>query len=479
LILTLRRICLILDCHGNIINKSFPYAISPGNELYLGYLYNSPQTIIQGDDLILDNSNSTAELYPPEDGSIYIALSNGIFQYTYESRIPQTINHSEQPQTFTLHNIQPAAGVAPKKSFIISFAAQKTIIQYLRAGNMGAQIPLGSENFVFTGTADAIKGNLADNTLSFGNNLTDSSSSYWYGGDADICYCVDGKYKFGIGVRVYYEFTFTTPDSSSDSTARADGYFFSIVNGTNNSKNSTGGAPAGTSMGELLGYAGPERSDGNDKDNGLRPPQMGIEFDTYPNYRESDICKPNSRNDPTDNKNHMALMYWSDNPTGSCTIGGTSYLKSTFDDNQHGTGGSGGYPPANSIKSDGTGGFYAGAKNGSYNWLEDNTLHRFRLEIIRAASPNVDDTYSYTTKAWVDCAGCSDSQLATFKDLTVAYSDRTPQINRIVTLTPADHQAFDTMLFGWSEATGSSTQTIKFQNFNMFCAKSTCAYGTK
>ena len=355
----------------------------------------------------------------------------------------------------------------------LSFAAQKTIIQYLRAGDMGAQIQVGDENFVFTGTAGAITGDLSQGTLSFGNNLLNSSGSYWYGGDADICYCVDGKCKFGIGVRLYYEFTITTTDSSSDSTAQADGYGFSIVNGTNNSKTSTGGAPAGISMGELLGYAGPGRSDSL----GLRPPKMGIEFDTYPNYGESDICKASSRNDPTDNKNHMALMYWGDNLTGNCTSSG--YSRANLDDNRHGNGGGSGYPPANSNKSDGTGGFYAGAKNGSYNWLEDNTLHRFRLEIIRAASPNVDGTYSYTTKAWVDCAGCSDSQLATFKDLTVAYSDLTPQINRTVTLTAADHQAFDTMLFGWSEATGLYTQTIKFKNFNMFCAKSTCAYGTK
>jgi type II secretory pathway pseudopilin PulG len=97
--------------------SGFPYAISSGSELYLGYLYNSPQTIVQGDDLILDNSNSTAELYPPENGSIYVALYNGIFQYTYESRIPQTIDHSAQPSTFTLHNIQPAAGVAPTPIF--------------------------------------------------------------------------------------------------------------------------------------------------------------------------------------------------------------------------------------------------------------------------------------------------------------------------------------------------------------------------
>ena len=38
-----------------------------------------------------------------------------------------------------------------------------------------------------------------------------------------------------------------TTDTSSDSTAQADGFTFTIVNGSNNSKTSTGGAPAGIS----------------------------------------------------------------------------------------------------------------------------------------------------------------------------------------------------------------------------------------
>jgi hypothetical protein len=299
-----------------------------------------------------------------------------------------------------------------------------------------------------------------------GNDVYNSSGSYIYGGDSDIAYCVQGNCVFGIGLRAYFEFTFQDVDTSSDSTAHADGFSFFIINGSNNTKNSTGGAPAGLSMGELLGYAGPGRTDSL----GLQPPKMGIEFDTFPNNGSTNLCAAGSRNDAPGN--HMALMFWGDNPTGNCIVNGVNYPMSTFDDNQHGTGS--GTNPVNSSSGDGTGGYYAGAKNGSYNWLEDGQLHRFRLEITRSTIP-VSSKYPYTIKAWVDCTA---AQLTDFQNLTVAYSDSTPQINRTVSLAAADHQAFNTMLFGFGFATGASTQTVTFQNFNLYFPRSPCGYGT-
>ena len=100
--------------------SGLPYAISAGNELYLGYVYNQPtQAISQGGDLVFTNNISTAGIYPPANGSINIAQPDGIYQYSYESRIPQTIDYSSLPSSFTLHNIQPAAGVAPVPKFPI------------------------------------------------------------------------------------------------------------------------------------------------------------------------------------------------------------------------------------------------------------------------------------------------------------------------------------------------------------------------
>jgi hypothetical protein len=344
----------------------------------------------------------------------------------------------------------------------------------MRAGDMGIHMPLNPGDFVPNPSDPrALTGNLADNNLSIGNDIKDVSGSYIYGGDSDIAYCVAGKCIFGIGVRVYFEFTFQDTDTSSDSTAQADGFTFTVFNGSNNTKNSTGGAPAGISMGELIGYAGPGRTNGL----GLQPPKMAIEFDTFPNTGSTDICAANSRND-ADNNNHMALMFWGDDLTGNCTISGTDYPKTTFDDNKHGAGT--GDNPVNSSKGDGLGGYYAGAKNGSYNWLEDAQLHSFRMEITRATTP-VSGKYAYNIKAWVDCPGCTADQLKTFKDLTVPYDNESlspKRINRTISLAAADHQAFNTMLFGWTFATGGSTQRTSIQNFDLYFPRSSCGYAT-
>jgi type II secretory pathway pseudopilin PulG len=86
----------------------FPYAISPGNELYIGYTYNSPQSFQVGGDLVFNDPNHTAMMYPPTNGAINIRTTIYFSQYTYESRIPQTIDPSSPPASFTLHNIQKA-----------------------------------------------------------------------------------------------------------------------------------------------------------------------------------------------------------------------------------------------------------------------------------------------------------------------------------------------------------------------------------
>ncbi|MGP8154892.1 MAG: BACON domain-containing protein [Smithella sp.] len=278
--------------------------------------------------------------------------------------------------------------------------------------------------------------------------------------------------NFGIGLRAYFEFTFSQTDSSSDSTARGDGFTFAIVNGSNNN-NSSGGAPIGISEGELLGYAGPGETNGL----GLQPPKMAIEFDVYPNLGSGTVCNSNSRIDANDN-NHIALMFWGDNLPGTCTISGINYPMARFEDNRHGAGGVSGYSPVNSYNGDGTGGFYSVAKgSNTYNWLEDGQLHRFRIEITRATVTAASGNYTYNVQAWVDCPGCTSSPTSTFQKLTVPYTNLTPQINRTFSLIPADHQAFNTMLFGWTEATGAATQTLGIQNFSIYFPQSSCVYG--
>ncbi len=364
----------------------------------------------------------------------------------------------------------------------LSFAAQNSITTYLRAGNMANELQgsqVQASDFVQHGTSGSIAGSLATNNLTVGNNLNDTAGSIIYGGDSDVGFCANGVCNFGIGIRVYFEFTFETPDTSSNSQAQADGFTFFLINGTNNSSNSTGGAPVGTSMGELLGYGGPGVTDGN----GLQPPKMGIEFDTYPNSGTGSICQSNSRNDAPDN--HMALMFWGNNNYGTTTCSGGG-LENRYDDNVHGAGTSTD-PPVNSMIGDGLGGYYSVAKGTStYNWLEDGQLHRFRMEVTRATVP-VNGTYAYNIKAWVDCGYnsnsqfCPTAQLTAYQNLTTSYSSATnsiaPQINRTVNLTAANHTLFNTILFGFGYATGGSTDTIAFQNFNVYFPVNNCGYG--
>jgi hypothetical protein len=101
-----------IDYNSPGSTSGFAYLLSSGNELYLGYVYNSPQAISQGGDLVLSDPNNTVGIYPPVNGSINIAQPDSIYQYTYQSIIPQT-------SSFTIHNIQPAAGVSPTPKFPI------------------------------------------------------------------------------------------------------------------------------------------------------------------------------------------------------------------------------------------------------------------------------------------------------------------------------------------------------------------------
>jgi len=74
--------------------SGFPYTISTVSELYIGYVYNSPQAISQGGDLVLMIRTIQQE-YTVGNGSINIAQPDGIYQYTYEAEF--TDNRSSSP----------------------------------------------------------------------------------------------------------------------------------------------------------------------------------------------------------------------------------------------------------------------------------------------------------------------------------------------------------------------------------------------
>lgn len=321
-----------------------------------------------------------------------------------------------------------------------------------------------------------------DGTVTMGGGVTESYGSLWYQGSSSVSNCNAGICSFNLGLNTYFDFTFSNEDYSAGSTAYADGFTFAIMsalsadNPDGNTRDRTGGAPG---QGELMGYAGP----GTTTDElGLKPPKMAIEFDTFPNG-SGDVCSAGSRSDPNAGstysfRNHAALMFW-----GARTISGTcgSASKSSFDDNRHGAGG--GTDPVNCTAGDtgyyqysGTGrGYSCKSSSNTCNWMEDGYTYSCRMEIIRPSSA----PYNYQIKAWVlrrDLAGFTDLQTSRFQDVMVPYTDTTAQITKTVTLSEDDHKKFLKIFFGFTEATGASTQQITLANFRTFFPQGICSY---
>ncbi|MCG6535325.1 MAG: hypothetical protein L7F78_11685, partial [Syntrophales bacterium LBB04] len=184
----------------------------------------------------------------------------------------------------------------------------------------------------------AIQANTSTDTINIGGGTNDASGALWYQGSSSAGNCVNGICPFSYGLRAYFEFT-SAADWDINSTSSADGFDFVVMSAVNNTRTTAGGAAPGVSQGELMGYAGPDSTGDN---LGIKPPKMAIEFDTYPNTGTGDICSSNSRSDPSPFANHMALMFWGARAISAACC--STYSKSSYDDNRHSAGGSGGDP---------------------------------------------------------------------------------------------------------------------------------------
>ena|GEM_PF-409163 len=386
--------------------------------------------------------------------------------------------------------------------------------------NQGTPVTGGSS------PGSAIQANMSNNTLNLGGNATDSYGSIWYQGSSDVGNCNNGACSLGAGLNVFFNFTFNNQDSSVDSRQYGDGFTFAIISATSNTRDRTGGAPncAGCSAGELMGYAGPgTTSDGL----GLKPPKMALQFDIYPNGA-GNICLSGSRNDPypNGNANNVSLMFWGARtpssssepsvesaPAGgncpttnvTCTINrviGQPCPDASFDDNVHGAGNTGN-DPMNSV-GPGDAGYYqfpgpgigygcSNALSTPCNWLEDGNQYSGRMEIVRptGAASGTDSNgtyYYYQIKAWVfnsnypvpaiGSANITDNQRTDLQNVTAPFSDFGPQINKYVKIYATDHGAFNSIFFGFTEATGAATQQITVANFLAFFPQTTCSSTT-
>ncbi len=316
-----------------------------------------------------------------------------------------------------------------------------------------------------------------DGSFSFGNNTDDTSGSIWYQGSSSAGNCNSGACQFNYGLRAYFDFV-ATEDSSNNSTTRGDGFTFAVLSAINNTRDRTGGPPPGISIGEFLGYSGP----GNTQTmtvgpgEGLRPPKMAVEFDTYPST-DGNVCNAGSRNDnnatSTAFRNHLAVLFWGDALAGSCG----AYPQASYDDNRHESGSGDTSPtPVNSYYGYSGGGYYEGTKSSTTsncqsapgttcNWMEDGHPYSVRIEIIRVSSGT---TGLYKLTGWIYRDDALPAALTQYRDLTSPYTSTAPQITRTVTLSAADHNALSQVFFGFTEGTGGANQNITVSNFNAF-----------
>lgn len=320
----------------------------------------------------------------------------------------------------------------------------------------------------------------------------DGSGAIWYQGTTTGCNpCTLGRCTFGLGFRTYFEFRYTTPDTSYNSTDRADGFTFNLVNASNNDKSKRGGFPNKSlgSMGELLGYAGSGNTSPTSSEPratppldglGLEPPKFAIEFDTYPSTGDIQYDGCSGGRQDNDNDNHVALMFWGNNPNSNqmCdwrSTAGNTFPRASFDDNIHRSGDgtiSNPYNSAASGNGSGLGGYYERARSGGYNWLEDGQWHRVRIEVIRTTSAD-----RYQIKAWVDCetlnspyTACPTGEFVYFQDVLNSYANSSylPKIDRTQQLSGTYDTMLNEIFLGFTVGTGGATQGVQIRNFAVY-----------
>ena len=363
----------------------------------------------------------------------------------------------------------------------------------------------------------------SDNTFSIGANQYNAFGAMYYTGDKELNWgannCTDGVCDFKMGFRMFFVSTYTA--------SAADGLVFTWFNSDNNTTSSVGGdSQHGEMMGYaadsriyLRASSGGEVYrflDG--QATGIRPPKMGVEFDNYMNNYTDSICSTNKFTDPLTSRRsdhydgtqwkraHVAHVFWGDDsePNGfdccywwkQVTTGRYPHQTTTdypytatldgdtatwqgayaFDDNRHGQGDNWGNTQYWKT---------------TFNWA--NNSFAYRLEVERDTEANGDGNYEYTLKSWI--RQCSQPLCAEYFDRTSSDSDKNklyfsdtsrflcdgstdvmtgkcdpantnaPIMTQTVELTPAEHADFEAFIFGFTEATGGSTQNATFSEF--------------
>jgi type II secretory pathway pseudopilin PulG len=341
------------------ISPVFPYDILTDEEIFLAFFDSNTvsQNITQGGDLDLPGSNAIAQILPARNGSFRVYNENNdIMDYTYLEKVPAVVDPGNPPTTITLSGVDHQD---PNDESVFPFsidgnseiyfgrnlavfttatsgagttASTKTIGEYTDVGLDGG-FSTGKDTISFEDDIadfiptmnDSTPGDTSDDpividtvqkTVQLGRGLADRFGSVWYKGDSDIANCIEGNCFLGRGIRAYLEFEFDDTDSSADSTDHGDGFSFALISSATYTDGDTGEG------GEYLGYAGAGSGIGL-TGNGLQPPKMAVEIDTFPNSGSGDVCGNNSRRDDG-NANHTAVVYWGEEVLGSFNARSTS-----------------------------------------------------------------------------------------------------------------------------------------------------------
>ncbi|MDR3640438.1 MAG: LamG domain-containing protein [Humidesulfovibrio sp.] len=322
---------------------------------------------------------------------------------------------------------------------------------FMRTSSLGATNPI---------TVDS-----STNTISFGTVTgTHNAAAIWYAGNATQG-CVNGNCTMDNGLRAYF-------DVQWDPASVADGMVFGVMSAVTNALTAVGGD---SNMGELMGWAGPGTSG-----QGIQPPKIGIEFDTWYNSCSTTPFVAGSRCDPSNytygQPDHMAYVFWGSNTAPSPYNGRSG---NTYDDNQHGAGNGGPTEPISSNDPDGMGsGLYGMYYAAQSNWLRSGTKYYVRYELTRLTTPSSASTatYCYVLKTWV----ISSTPSTAYKTVTADYDSTTypPTIQQVIFLNSTYHVDLNKVFFGWTEATGDFAQNIKVADFVLAFKKAQPNYGT-
>jgi hypothetical protein len=315
--------------------------------------------------------------------------------------------------------------------------------------------------------------NASTRTISFGTlSGTHNAAAIWYAGNATAG-CLNGNCTMDNGIRAYF-------DLQWNSASVADGLVFGIMSAQTNTIASVGGDPY---MGELMGWAGPGTSTGSG--NGIQPPKVGLEFDTWYNSCNTTPYLAASRCDPTtySNLDHMAYVFWGSNTTPAGlwvnTVGNQWVYRNsnTYDDNQHGAGSGSSTEPVSSNDPDGSGsGLYGMYYTTPANWLRGGTKYYLRYELTRITTASAGGTYCYLLKTWIT----STPPTAAYQNVTADYDAVAypPALQQVLFLNSTYHTQLNKVFFGWTEATGDYAQNITVGNFSLAFKLAQPSYST-